>query len=117
MAQQKDLLSRLADRGENVIGKITDLPGAHALTDALGGFRERLDDLTKRVTGMEGLERRVADLERRLNELTGEARPRRVDTRSSAVRKTEAAVKKGATRSSAKSRPHPAPPSPSEPAA
>ena len=105
---QKDLLSRLADRGENVIGKITDLPGAQAVTEALGSVKERLDDLTKRVRGIEGLDKRVAELERRLDKLAGGAPTKRSTARSAAPKKTGAAVKKSAT-TKARSKPKPAP--------
>ena len=107
---QKDLLSRLADRGENVIGQITDLPGAHAVTEAFGNVKDRLDDLTKRVRGIEGLDKRVADLERRLDELAGGAPTKRSATRSAAPKKTGAAVKKSATtKASSKPKSKPAP--------
>lgn len=100
---QKDLLSRLADRGENVIGKITDLPGAHAVGEALGSVKERLDDLTKRVTGIEDLEKRVAKLEKRLDEAGGGKPTRSSSTRSAAPKKTGAAVKKSSSASSKRS--------------
>ena len=106
---QKDLLSRLADRGENVIGKISDLPGAHAVGEALGTVKERLDDLTRRVRGIEGLDQRVADLERRLDELAGGAPAKRSTTRSAAPKKTGAAVKKSGTTTGSRSKSKPAP--------
>jgi hypothetical protein len=74
---QKDLLSRLADRGESVIGRITDLPGMQQITEAGSGFRDRLDDLSRRVRGIEELEQRVAKLEQRLGALEGTAAPKR----------------------------------------
>ncbi len=62
-APQKDLLSRLADAGEEAIQKLADMPGAQRAVDAAGGLRDRLDELQKRVRGIEELERRVAKLE------------------------------------------------------
>lgn len=77
MAQQsKDLLSKLTDRGEGVIGKITELPGAQGLMDAVGNLPERLDDLTKRVRGLDALEKRIEELERRVSELGSGSAPK-----------------------------------------
>ncbi len=65
-APQKDLLSRLADAGEEAIQKLGDMPGAHRAAEAVGSVRDRLDELQKRVRGIEELERRVAKLEHEL---------------------------------------------------
>ena len=65
-ASQKDLLSRLADAGEEAIQKLADMPGAQRAVEAAGGLRDRLDELQKRVRGIEELERRVAKLEQEL---------------------------------------------------
>lgn len=77
-APQKDLLSRLADAGEEAIQKLADMPGAQRAVEAAGGLRDRLDELQKRVRGMEELERRVAKLEKELAALkrTAPAKPK-----------------------------------------
>ena len=41
----KDFMTRLADRGEQVVGRITDLPGAKTLVDSVGSLTKRLDTL------------------------------------------------------------------------
>ena len=107
---QKDLLSKLADRGETVIGQIRDLPGAHQIMEAGTGFRERLDELGKRVRGVEALEKRVQALERRLEQLEGGRPAKRTAAKSAAPKKTAAAVKKSAAAPRRK-------PKPAEPAA
>jgi DNA repair ATPase RecN len=72
MAQRgQDLLSKLADRGEEVIGKIGDIPGAQKLLDQAGQLKDRADELQKRVRGLDALERRVAALERKVDKLSG----------------------------------------------
>jgi len=77
-APQKDLLSRLADAGEDAIQKLADMPGAQRAVEAAGGLRDRLDELQKRVRGIEELERRVAKLEKELAALkrTAPAKPK-----------------------------------------
>jgi TolA-binding protein len=87
MAQRKqDLLG-------NVIGKITELPGAKGLIDSMQSLGERLDDMQKRVRGLEQMEKRLSDLEQRVETLEGggtakRARPtakKTTSTRSSAT--------------------------------
>ncbi len=68
-ARQKDLLSRLADAGEEAIQKLGDMPGAHRAVEAVGSVRDRLDELQKRMRGLEELERRVTKLEKELGAL------------------------------------------------
>ena len=55
----------------NVIGRITELPGAKGLIDSVQSLGERLDDMQKRVRGLEKMEKRLADLERRVKTLEG----------------------------------------------
>jgi uncharacterized protein YoxC len=66
----QDLLSKLADRGEDVVGRLGDMPGAQRLLEAAGTLKERVDDLQKKVRGLDALERRVAALERKVDNLS-----------------------------------------------
>jgi hypothetical protein len=68
---QRDLISRLADRGEEMLGKFAETPGAARVLELLNSTRERLDDLQKRVIGLENLERRLDQVESRLESLEG----------------------------------------------
>jgi polyhydroxyalkanoate synthesis regulator phasin len=61
-----EIVSKLADRGEEALQKITSAPAAQKLLDALTGLRGRLDELQRRVSGVEALEKRVADLEKQV---------------------------------------------------
>ena len=63
---QRDLITRLADRGEEMLAKFAETPGAHRVLELMNTTRERLDDLQKRVIGLESLERRLDDVEKRL---------------------------------------------------
>ena len=73
MAQQKnkDLLSRLADRGEQVVGRITDLPGAKNLLDRTTQLAKSLDDVQKRLRSLGPIEKRLTSVEKRLDKLEG----------------------------------------------
>ena len=94
MAQrrQQDLLSRLADRGEQMVGRITDLPGAKQLVDRMAGLTKGLDDVQRKLRSLDPLERRVTQLERRLEKLekAGSAKTttRRTTARASAAKRS-----------------------------
>jgi ABC-type Fe3+ transport system substrate-binding protein len=88
--QQKDVLQRLADSGEEALQKfIADLPGGSKVVGAANSLFARVDELTKRVRSLDPLERRVAELEKRLDALTKpKAKP--AAKRTTAARKTSA---------------------------
>ena len=67
----KDLLTRLADAGEEAIQRLGEMPGAGRMMEAMTGMRDRIDELQRRVRGLDALERRVASLEERMNQLGG----------------------------------------------
>ena len=52
-------MERLADVGEEAIQRIGGAPGADRALKALTTMRDRVDDLQRRVRGLEGLEKRV----------------------------------------------------------
>lgn len=75
-APQKDLLTRLADAGEDAINRLSDLPGASRFMDTANSLRVRVDELQKRVRGLDDLERRVEKLEAQVAGLTKTAKPK-----------------------------------------
>jgi polyhydroxyalkanoate synthesis regulator phasin len=66
----KDLLSRLADAGEEAIQRLADMPGASRFADSANALRARVDELQKRVRGIDELEKRVAKLEKQVAALS-----------------------------------------------
>lgn len=105
MAARKDLLSRLADAGEDAIGRLGDAPGMDRMLGFANSTRDRLDELTKRVRGIEALEKRVAKLEKRLDEVSGtksrttrsRATPKKTTARKSTTRRTSSAKTGGSS--------------------
>jgi hypothetical protein len=75
MAAQRDLISRLADRGEEVLARFSEAPGAKSVLELVNSTRERLDDVQKRVIGLESLERRLDDLDKRVRTMEKRAAP------------------------------------------
>ena len=100
---QRDLITRLADRGEEMLAKFAETPGAHRVLELMNTTRERLDDLQKRVIGLENLERRLDDVEKRLAKIEKSA--------------TAPARKPATTRAKAPAKKTPAKPAPKKPAA
>jgi hypothetical protein len=68
-APRQSIVDRLADLGEEAIQRIGSAPGGDRVLAAMAGTRDRLDDLQKRVRGLESLDKRVVALERRLDKL------------------------------------------------
>jgi hypothetical protein len=69
-AKRNDLLGRLADLSEEAIQRLSDVPGGDRALGALNALRERTDELQRRVRGLEGLEQRLAELEKHVDELS-----------------------------------------------
>jgi hypothetical protein len=96
MAQtNKDFLSRLADRGEQVVGRITDLPGAKTLVDKTAALAKNVDAMQKELRRLGPLQKRVAAIERRLDKLEGKSTTR---TRTTTRRRTTTTPKRTTTR-------------------
>jgi len=77
--------------GEELMGRIADLPGAKSMLDGMSTLRERVDELQKRMRGLDELSRRVQALERRVDELSGgkkSSAKRAPSTRSRATKKS-----------------------------
>jgi hypothetical protein len=74
MARQRNLVSRLADAGEEAIQKIGGAPGADRLLGAVNGLRDRVDELQKRMRGLDALEKQLRAVERRLDKLEGKGK-------------------------------------------
>jgi hypothetical protein len=99
MAQRKpDLLSRLADRGEQVVGRITDLPGAKQLVDRTATLAKGLDDVQKRLRSLDKLEKRMTQIEKRLDKLEGKSTTRRTTSRSRSAPAKSSTAKRATTR-------------------
>jgi hypothetical protein len=72
--RQKNFVERLADVGEEAVQRISGAPGADRLLGAVNGLRDRLDEMQKRLRGLEALEKRLTAAERRLDKLEGKGK-------------------------------------------
>ena len=80
---EKDLMTRLADAGEEALQRLSELPGGQRALTAVNDLRTRVDDLAKKVRGIDALEARIVKLEKELAALkrvkasTSRATPRK----------------------------------------
>ena len=66
---RNDLFGRLADISEEAMQRLSDAPGGERLMNTLNGMKDRVDELSKRVRGLEDLEKRLEALERKVDKL------------------------------------------------
>ncbi len=88
--KDKDILARLADAGEDAIVQLTKTAAGKALVEAAAQTRSRVDELGKRVRGVEALEKRVAALEKQLAAQKKKPAARKPAARKPAARKPAA---------------------------
>lgn len=72
MAEPKrnDLLGKLAELSEEAMHRLQDAPGGDRVVGTMTALRDRVDELQKRVRGIEELERRLSAVERKVEKLS-----------------------------------------------
>jgi outer membrane murein-binding lipoprotein Lpp len=73
--RERAVLGRLADRGEEALHKLADLPGSSKAAKAFNELRTRVDEIGKKVRGIDALEARIAKLEKDVAALKRAAKP------------------------------------------
>lgn len=71
----KDMIAKLADRGEQTIARLSELPGGTKALKAFNDLRTRVDELGRKVRGIDALEARVAKLEKEVASLKRTQKP------------------------------------------
>jgi hypothetical protein len=97
--QQKDVVTRLSDKGEETLQRLAELPGGKSMLKAMGDARDRLDEMTKKLRSIDPLERRVAALEKKLAALEG---PKTAAKKPTTSRSRATTTRKPATRAKPK---------------
>jgi hypothetical protein len=59
-----DVIARLAGKGEQAVQRIAELPGGTRALRAFNDLKNRVDELSRKVRGIDALEQRVARLEK-----------------------------------------------------
>ena len=62
-ASDRDAIARLAERGQQTVARLAELPGGTRALNAFNDLRNRVDEMGKKVRGIDELEKRVAALE------------------------------------------------------
>jgi uncharacterized protein YoxC len=96
--QQKDLLTRLSDVGEEALSRVAGSTTTSRVMETVGGMRERLDDVQRKVRGLDALEKRVAILEKRVDELSKPKRAPATRSRTTAAKPKPATTRKKSSR-------------------
>src|SRR5215510_10372813 len=73
----KDMLSRLADAGEDAVRRFGEATGLTRVVDFASSTRDRLDEVATRLRGVAKLETRVRELEDQVAALSKEAPKRK----------------------------------------
>ena len=64
--QQKDFITQFKDLSSEALNKLTEMPGGSRLVDFANDTRTRLDEMQKKLRGLDELEKRVTKLEQQL---------------------------------------------------
>jgi predicted nuclease with TOPRIM domain len=67
--RRTDLLSKLAELSEEAMHRLQEAPGGDRVVGAMNTMRDRLDELQKRVRGLDELEQRLTALEKKVDKL------------------------------------------------
>jgi len=78
---EKDFVTRLADAGEEALQRLAELPGGQKALTAMNDLRARVDELGKKVRGIDALEERVVKLEKEVAALKKAKAPARGQAR------------------------------------
>ena len=81
----KDFVTRLADAGEEALQRLAELPGGQKALTAMNDLRARVDELGKKVRGIDALEERVTKLEKEVSALKKAKAPARGEARKPAA--------------------------------
>lgn len=93
-SKDKDVIAKLADRGEEALQRFAELPGGTRALKAFNDLRTNVDELGKKVRGIDRLEERITKLEKELAALKRQGKPASSRTASrpqTAARKPPAA--------------------------
>ena len=86
---QKNIVTRLADVGEEAIQRLGGAPGGDRLVGAVNTLRNRTDEMQKRLRGLDDVQARLDRVEERLDKLEATRAPKSSGPSSSSTKKTQ----------------------------
>jgi BMFP domain-containing protein YqiC len=66
--QQKDIITQFRELSSEALHRLTEVPGGSKLMEMANDSRSRLDEIQKKLRGLDELEKRVAKLEKQLSD-------------------------------------------------
>lgn len=84
--KQNDILSRVTELGHEALSKLSEVPGGSKVVEMMNDSKTRLDEMQKKLRGLDELERRVARLEQQLA-ATSKPAPKQKSAAKKAARK------------------------------
>jgi hypothetical protein len=91
--QDKDVISQLADAGEDALRRLVDLP-RRVVVGTMDGVGERLHDVATKLRAIDPLDGRVGAIERRLDSLE---HPKKTTARRASTRAKPTRARKAST--------------------
>lgn len=64
--KQNDIFARVTELGQEALNKLADVPGGSKVVDMMNESKARIDEMQKKLRGLDALEKRVAALEQQL---------------------------------------------------
>jgi TolA-binding protein len=91
----KNLVTRLADVGEEAIQRLGGAPGGDRLVGAVNTLRNRVDEMQKRLRGLDEIQQRLDSIEERLDKLEASTATKARGSSSSSAKKSQTAGQSG----------------------
>jgi TolA-binding protein len=92
---EKNLVTRLADVGEEAIQRLGGAPGGDRLVGAVNTLRNRVDEMQKRLRGLDEIQQRLDSIEERLDKLEASTTTKASGSSSSSAKKSQTAGPSG----------------------
>jgi phage shock protein A len=67
--KRNDLVTKLADLSEEALHRLQEAPGGDRFVNTLNSLRDRIDEMQRRIRGIDELEKRLSALERKVDKL------------------------------------------------
>jgi ubiquinone biosynthesis protein UbiJ len=68
---RRSLFSQMASLGEDALGRLAQNPRTNRMVQSALELKDRVDDLARRVRGLEAMEQRLERVEQRLDKIEG----------------------------------------------
>ena len=65
-AKQNDIITRFNQLGQEALHRLTDVPGGAKVVEMMNDSKSRLDEMQRKLRGLDELEKRVAKLEKQV---------------------------------------------------